>query len=148
VHTINRSLILPYSASEMYGLVDDIDQYYTFLPWCEHSAVLDRRKTQVTARIGVSYKGLQTVFTTRNQLTVNQEVIMELVEGPFEHLSGLWFFQSLDVKACKVSLDMRFSLSNRLANQTLTPIYKHIASTLVESFAKQAKSVYGERQFS
>ncbi|MBO67431.1 MAG: ubiquinone-binding protein [Acidiferrobacteraceae bacterium] len=147
MHTINRSLILPYSASEMYGLVDDIDQYYTFLPWCEHSAVLDRKEAQVTARIGISYKGLQTAFTTRNQLIVDQEVIMELVEGPFEHFSGLWFFQSLDVGVCKVSLDMQFSLSSRLANRTLTPIYKYITGTLVESFAKQAKYRYGERQF-
>ena len=72
---------------------------------------------------------------------------MELVEGPFDDLMGGWRFSSLDEKACRVSLEMRFSLAGRFANQTITPVFKHICITLVESFAERAKELYGERQF-
>ena len=72
---------------------------------------------------------------------------MELVEGPFDNLTGGWQFSSLDEKACRVNLEMRFSLEGRLANQTITPVFKHICTTLVESFAERARELYGERQF-
>ena len=147
VHTVTRSLILPYSAAEMYFLVDDVDRYHEFLPWCKNSAVLKRESTGVTARIGVSFKGLSTAFTTRNCLISDQEIMMELVEGPFDDPAGSWRFSSLDDKACRVSLEVRFSLVGRLANQTITPVFKHICTTLVESFAERAKELYGERQF-
>ncbi len=147
VHTVTRSLILPYSTAEMYFLVDDIDRYHEFLPWCENSVVLNREGKAVTARIGVSFKGLSTAFTTRNCLISDQEITMELVEGPFDDLTGGWRFSSLDGKACRVSLEIRFSLAGQLANQTITPIFKHICTTLVESFAGRAKELYGERQF-
>ena len=147
MHTVTRSLILPYSAAEMYFLVDDVDRYHEFLPWCKNSVVLNREGTAVTARIGVSFKGLSTAFTTRNCLISDQEIMMELVEGPFEDLTGSWRFSSLDEKACRVSLEVRFSLAGRLANETIAPVFKHICTTLAESFAERAKELYGERQF-
>ena len=147
VHTVTRSLILPYSAAEMYFLVDDVDRYHEFLPWCENSVVLKRERKAVTARIEVSFTGLSTAFTTRNSLISDQEITMELVEGPFEDFTGNWRFSSLDEKACRVSLEVRFSLAGRLANQTITPVFKHICTTLVESFAERARELYGKRQF-
>ena len=147
MHTVTRSLILPYSTAEMYFLVDDVDRYHEFLPWCENSIVLKRERTAVTARIVVSFKGLSTAFTTRNCLISDQEITMELVEGPFDDLTGGWRFSSLDEKACRVSLEVRFSLAGRLANQTIAPVFKHICTTLVESFAERARELYGERQF-
>ena len=131
----------------MYFLVDDVDRYHEFLPWCENSVVLKRERTAVTARIGVSFKGLSTIFTTRNCLISDQEIMMELVEGPFDELTGSWRFLSLDEKACRVSLEVSFSLAGRLANQTITPVFKSIGTTLVESFADRANEIYGERQF-
>jgi ribosome-associated toxin RatA of RatAB toxin-antitoxin module len=131
----------------MYFLVDDVDRYQEFLPWCENSEVLKREHTSVTAQIGVSFKGLSTTFTTRNCLKFDQEITMELVEGPFDDLGGCWRFSPLDEKACRVSFEVRFSLAGRLANQTITPVFKHICTTMVESFAERARELYGERQF-
>jgi ribosome-associated toxin RatA of RatAB toxin-antitoxin module len=110
--------------------------------------VLKRERTAVTAQIGISFKALSTAFTTRNRLISDQEITMELVEGPFEDFTGSWRFSPLDEKACRVSLEVRFSLTGRLANQTITPVFKHICTSLVESFAERAKELYGERQFS
>ena len=131
----------------MYFLVDDVDRYHEFLPWCKNSLVLKRRHSVVTARIEIFFKGLSTAFTTRNCLLSDQEITMELVEGPFDDLTGSWRFSFLGEKACRVSLDVQFSLAGRFASQTITPVFKHICYTLVESFAERAKELYGDRQF-
>ena len=112
----------------MYFLVDDVDRYHEFLPWCKNSLVLKREHSVVTARIEIFFKGLSTAFTTRNCLLSDQEITM-------------------DEKACRVSLDVQFSLAGRFASQTITPVFKHICNTLVESFAERAKELYGDRQF-
>lgn len=147
LHTVTRSLILPYRAAEMYSLVDQIDRYREFLPWCKDSVELERTYSSVTARIEVSFKGIDTEFTTQNFLVSEREIKMELVNGPFDHLAGSWEFSPLDSKACRVGLKVDFSLTNRLANQTITPVFKHICNTLVESFADRAKQLYGNQQF-
>ena len=147
MHTVARSLILPYSVSEMYSLADDIDRYREFLPWCEDSEVLERTAREVTARIGISFKGLKASFTTQNHLVSAEEISMRLVEGPFHDLAGEWRFVALDNTACRVSLDVRFSLAGRLADQTIAPVFKQICTSLVESFADRAKAIYGDRQF-
>ena len=131
----------------MYILVDDVDRYSEFLPWCENSAVLNREHKAVTARIEISFKGMSTSFTTRNCLISDQEIMMKLVEGPFEDFTGNWQFSSLGEQACRVSLEARFSLAGRLANETIAPVFQHICNPLVESFAERAKGLYGERQF-
>ncbi len=147
MHNIARSLILPYTATEMYLLVDDVDSYRDFLPWCDHSLVLARDMEKVTAQIRIGVKGLNATFTTCNYLIVGQEIKIELVEGPFEQLSGVWRFLSLDASASRVSLDVEFCLSGKVANQTMGPVFKRICNTLVESFSDRAKEIYGEREF-
>ena len=146
MHTVTRSLILPYSAAEIYSLVDEIDRYRDFLPWCRDSIVLERKCQEVTAQIYVSFKGLNTAFTTRNFLLSEKKIKLELVDGPFDHMSGSWDFLSLDDRVCRVSLQVQFSLASRLANQTITPVFKYICNSLVESFAERAKQLYGDRQ--
>ena len=90
VHKVNRSLILPYSSAEMYDLANNVEAYDEFLPWCSCSAVLERDEACAIARIDVSYKGMKSSFTTRNELTPNQQIHMTLVEGPFSALEGKW----------------------------------------------------------
>ena len=147
METVTRSLILPYSTAEMHSLVDDVDRYQEFLPWCKHSAVLENKDKEVIAQIVVSFQGMRAANTTSNSSFSTQRITMELVEGPFNYFSGDWEFLYLDTNACRVSLEVQFSLAGKLANRTLTPVFKTICSTLVGSFADRAKELYGERQF-
>ena len=75
VHKVNRSLILPYSSAEMYDLANNVEAYDEFLPWCSCSAVLERDEACAIARIDVSYKGMKSSFTTRNELTPKQHML-------------------------------------------------------------------------
>jgi len=147
VHTVNRSLILPYSSAEMYDLANNVAAYHEFLPWCSDSAVLESDSPCTIARIDVSYKGMKSSFTTKNELIPNQQIYLTLVEGPFSALEGKWLFDPLDEVACRVSLVVEFAFSSRLIEKTMAPVFTQICGDLIDAFAERAEQVYGERRF-
>jgi len=140
---INKSALVRYSASQMYELVDDIDAYPEFLPWCKNATVLSRDEDEVHATLALSRGGIHKTFTTCNRLQKGKMIEMRLVDGPFQHLEGFWRFEKLGEGACKVSLDLEFEFSNRLLDVTLGPIFNQIANSLVDAFCERAVNSYG-----
>lgn len=139
---ISRSAIVSFDAESMYRLVADIESYPRFLPWCGGARILSRQDNEVRASVDIDYKGVNKSFTTINRLVPGQRIEMNLVEGPFKKLHGLWQFTSLDEGASKVQLDLEFEFSNRLVGMTLGKVFSSIADTLVDAFCKRAEQVY------
>ena len=131
----------------MYDLANNVAAYHEFLPWCSDSAVLERDEACTIARIDLSYKGMKSSFTTKNELIPNQQIYLTLVEGPFSALEGKWLFDPLDEVACRVSLVVEFAFSSRLIEKTMAPVFTQICGDLIDAFAERAKQVYGERGF-
>ncbi len=142
---IEKSALVPYSPAQMYALVDDIEAYPQFLPWCKSSVVVFRNEDEVEASIDLAKGGLQKTFTTRNRLQQNKMIEMRLVEGPFKHLEGFWRFDALGDDACKVRLDLEYEFSGTLLKMTVGPVFNQIANTLVDAFCKRATEIYGKR---
>ena len=140
---ISRSALVPYSAEQMFVLVDAIRDYPQFLPWCRSSVELDRDADQVKASIEIAKGALNKSFTTLNRMQKNKLIEMSLVDGPFKHLHGFWRFDELKPGACKVALDLDFEFSNKLVSLAIGPIFNQVANTLVDSFVTRAKQVYG-----
>jgi len=128
----------------MFMLVNDVDSYASFLPWCRASKVLSRTDDEVRAMIEIAHGGLHKSFTTLNRLQADKMVEMCLVEGPFRRLDGFWRFDSLGEHACKVSLDLSFEFSSRLVAMAMGPIFSQITNSMVDSFCKRARDVYGK----
>lgn len=144
--TLNRSALVPYTPAEMFALVDDIESYPQFLPWCRSTKVLSRDEDEVYATIELARGALHKSFTTHNRMQKNKIIEMRLVEGPFHHLEGFWRFDSINnSEGCRVSLAMEFEFSNRLIGLALGPIFSEIANTLVDSFCEYARKHYGQR---
>lgn len=140
---INKSALVSYSAEQMFALVDDIAAYAEFLPWCSESTVLSRTESEVTASLGVSHSGLNKSFTTRNVNQPYEQITMQLVEGPFSRLEGVWRFQQLGVDGCKVILDLDFEFKSKLVGMTFGPIFGQMAGTMVDAFTQRAVQIYG-----
>lgn len=139
---VQRSALLPYSAEQMYSLVNDVAAYPQFLPWCSESEVLQHSESEMLARIHMRKGRVNHSFTTRNQLLENHKVIVGLVDGPFRKLEGHWLFENLADRGSRISLELEFEFSNRLVGMLVGPVFHHIANTLVDSFVKRAKQVY------
>lgn len=145
---VKKSVLLWYSAHEMYRLVTGVESYAAFLPWCEKGEVVAQTEQGMTARLHLHYAGLRHAFTTQNTHVPDQSVDMKLVDGPFSALDGLWLFKALggaDTSACRIEFDLRYAFSNRALEAVLSPVFDRVANTFVDSFVQRAEQVYGPR---
>jgi ribosome-associated toxin RatA of RatAB toxin-antitoxin module len=145
---VKKSVLLWYSASEMYALVTDVPAYSGFLPWCEKAEVLESEEHGMLARMHLQYAGLRHAFSTRNVHVPNESVAMKLVDGPFSELDGLWRFVPIGAagtSACKIEFELRYAFSSRALETVLSPVFDRIANTFVDCFVQRAEQVYGAR---
>ena len=140
---IRRSAIVPYSQQQMYDLVNDVQSYPQFLPWCKRTEILDSSDLTLTAKIGIEKGPLRNSFVTRNSLQAPSRIEMDLVSGPFNNMHGHWDFQMLSQSGCQVSLNLDFEMSNPLLTVTLGAVFNKIGNTMVDAFCQRAVSVYG-----
>jgi ribosome-associated toxin RatA of RatAB toxin-antitoxin module len=139
---VAKTALVPYSAQAMYDLVNDINAYQDFLPWCSASEVVSDEGAEVCGRIEIAKAGLHQSFTTCNWLTPPERIELHLKEGPFRHLQGEWYFQTLREDACKVHLTIDFEFSNKLIEAAFGPLFRQITDTMVDAFCKRAAEVY------
>lgn len=142
---LHRSALVMYSAEEMYALVNDVATYPQFLPGCVASRIISESERSMVAEVSVAKAGINKQFTTQNALVPGREILMELVEGPFRQLHGIWRFTPLDEAACKVALSLEFEFSSRLIETAFGAIFRELAGAMVKAFCQRAKEVYGVR---
>jgi ribosome-associated toxin RatA of RatAB toxin-antitoxin module len=140
---VHKTVLLAYSEEQMFALVDRVEDYPLFLPWCGGVRVLEREDDRLVAAITIQYHGVHHAFTTENINTRPSLMRMRLVEGPFKHLDATWTFKPLKADACKVEFDMHYEFSNRLLEKIIGPVFSMIANSFVDSFCRRAETVYG-----
>ena len=142
--TVHKSVLIWFSADEMFSLVTDVDRYPQFLPWCDQASVLSREEQAMTARVGISFGGIRQSFTTRNAHRPGRQIHMQLVEGPFSKLEGQWDFTPLGdgQRACKVEFSLRYDFNSVALAAIVGPVFDRIAGSLVDAFVKRANQVY------
>ena len=140
---VHKSVILGYSAGQMFELVAKVEDYPKFLPWCGGVKVLERVDNKLVASLAIHYHGINQSFTTSNLETPPTQMKMTLVDGPFKCLDGTWSFKPLREDACKVDFDLHYEFSNRVLEQLIGPVFSSVANGLVDSFCKRAETVYG-----
>ena len=126
----------------MYELVNNINDYPQFLNWCEGASILNQSDHQITASVQINKGGLKHTFSTLNTLKPFRLIEMQLLEGPFEQLSGEWRFEPLGDNAAKVFLSLQFKFKSKLLDLTLSPIFTQIANSQLDAFVARAKKIY------
>ena len=129
----------------MFSLVADIERYPRFLPWCRSATVHARTPTVVTASLEIARGPFRKSLTTRNRMVDAERIDIELVDGPFSHLDGRWSFAGIAARHCRVGLEMRFEVSNRILARMLAPWFEEAAGAMVDAFCRRACQVYGSR---
>lgn len=144
--SVHKSVLIWYSARQMYDLVTDVARYPEFLPWCDHSRVIAESEEQMTAEVGINLKAVKQSFVTRNEHDPGRAVRLHLVSGPFSNLEGEWKFTPVGeagLKACRVDLQLAYGFSNKMLATVVGPVFDRIARSLVDAFVKRAEQVYG-----
>jgi ribosome-associated toxin RatA of RatAB toxin-antitoxin module len=139
---VERSALVGHRAATMYALVDDIESYPRFLPWCRATEVKLRDAERTIATIHIDYRGVRQAFTTENSKQPDESIAMKLVEGPFRQLEGLWQFRPLADDASKVELRLAYQLASPVLARLVGPVFEGIANSMVDAFVRRADAIY------
>ncbi len=142
VHVVRKSVLLPFSAQQMFDLVERIEDYPQFLPWCGGTEVV-RDESLVTASIVIDYRGIRSRFSTTNEHRPHEAISMRLRDGPFARLDGEWRFLALREDACKVEFSLQYAFARGLLGRALAPVFDQIARSFVDAFVRRAEQLHG-----
>lgn len=140
---ISRSALVMYSCQQMFDLVNNVDAYPEFIPNCADAKTEQVADDEVKGSLLIAKAGVNKWFTTHNRLVSEQEIDMQLVNGPFKYLTGKWLFTKLDESACKVELKLDFEFSSKIVEMAFGKIFNQVATSMVTAFSQRAKQVYG-----
>jgi ribosome-associated toxin RatA of RatAB toxin-antitoxin module len=141
-HTVRKSVLVPYAAEEMFSLVERVEDYPSFLPWCGGTDVQRHEDGSMTATVQIAFRGIQQSFTTHNEHEPGRRITMTLRDGPFSHLRGEWRFTPLRADACKVEFDLEYRFAVGLLGRALAPVFDHIARSFVDAFVQRAEALH------
>jgi ribosome-associated toxin RatA of RatAB toxin-antitoxin module len=141
---INKKTNVKFSANQMYSLVNDIETYSDFLPWCTDANIISSDEATLTASISISVGRIKKIFTTLNTMREGISINMTLIKGPFKELNGQWIFQDNSEGGSTVSLEMQFEFKNKLLKYTFGTAFKKAINSLVDAFIERANIIYDE----
>ena len=140
--TVEKTVLVAYSAEQMFNLVDKVEDYPKFLPWCGGASVKDVEGSTVHATVHINYHHLKQHFTTENVRTPPHQIDITLQDGPFQHLDGCWRFIPLSPTACKIEFRLHYEFSSKLLEKLVGPVFHYIANSFVDAFIHRAEKVY------
>jgi ribosome-associated toxin RatA of RatAB toxin-antitoxin module len=140
---VEKSVLVLHSAQQMFDLVDGVELYPQFLPWCGGTDVKWRDETSTVATVMIDFHRIKQSFTTENTKQIPSLIEMKLQDGPFRHLDGSWHFIALNENACKVEFRLHYEFSSKLLESLVGPVFNHITSNFVDAFVERAEKVYG-----
>jgi ribosome-associated toxin RatA of RatAB toxin-antitoxin module len=141
---VTRSALVPYTAEQMFALVEDIEQYPQFVPWISGAKKLQSAPDEVTGRLEMHKAGVRESFTTRNFLKRPTEMLMTLVDGPFKTFEGRWTFTPLGDRGVKVGLSVRFEFANAMLGMLLSRSFEKNVGEMIDAFIERARAIYGK----
>jgi ribosome-associated toxin RatA of RatAB toxin-antitoxin module len=139
---VKKIVLIEFTPRQMFDLVDNVERYPEFLPWCGGTELLRRDEQTTAARIHINYHGLKAHFATENDKEPPGRMMIRLTEGPFRQLDGMWQFIPLGQTACKIEFQLHYEFANKLLEKAVGPVFNHIANTFVDSFVKRAEQLY------
>lgn len=140
---VEKSMLVAYSAEQMFALVDNVAEYPKFLPWCGGSSVTEVSGDTIHATVQINYHHIKQSFTTENVRLIPERIDMTLQDGPFQHLDGHWQFIALSPTACKIAFRLHYEFSSKLLEKVVGPVFHYIANSFVDAFIHRAEKKYG-----
>ena len=139
---VEKSVLVAHPPERMFELVDRVEDYPDFLPWCGGTELKLRDEHRTVATIHIAYLGIRQSFTTENIKAHPRTMRITLQDGPFSELEGDWSFLPLGDDACKVMFRLHYVFSSRVLETVLAPVFSHITNTFVDAFVRRADEVY------
>jgi ribosome-associated toxin RatA of RatAB toxin-antitoxin module len=142
LQVVERSAIVTFTPAQMFALANDVGRYPEFLPWCTAARVEDLSDTERLATMKVARGVLRAEFTTRNTWKQDAQILMQLVDGPFQNLIGEWRFEAIGERGSRVHFRVEFEFKNRLTAAAFNAVFEALCGTIVDAFVLRAQKIY------
>jgi len=139
---VERTALVTYTPAQMFALVNDVPRYPDFLPWCIGAKIEDVSAVERIATLKIARGVLQTEFTTRNSLSPDSKILLQLTHGPFRDLKGEWTFDAIGTRGTRVNFRVEFEFKNRLTAAAFNAVFESLCGSIVDAFAQRAQRVY------
>ena len=136
--TIKKHAIVLHSREKMFNLVDQVEDYPNFLPWCGSTKVIERTEKLTKATILINYRNVKQSFTTENDKVFPVKMNINLIDGPFKILKGEWKFIRIEKNTCKIEFELQYEFSNYFLDKLISPVFNMIANTFIDNFIAKA----------
>ena len=140
---MHRNALVPYSAEQMFDLIEGVEHYPKFLPWCTRTQLLERTDAIVAATVEVGFRDLHVRVTTRNEKRRPEWMLIQMQDGSFRHFLGEWKLAPLGTLGSRIDFTLRYELALH-AEKLAGPLIDHAANQMVDAFVRRAEAVYGE----
>lgn len=146
MNVVHKTVLVTHSAKQMFTLVDAVEDYPKFLPWCGGVDLHERSEASTSATLHIHYHGLKQQFSTQNTKVFPHNMSIQLKDGPFKHLDGSWQFIELGENACKIEFRLNYEFANSFLEKLISPVFNHIAATFVDGFVARADKIYRQKE--
>ena len=136
--TIKKHALVLHNREKMFNLVDRVEDYPNFLPWCDKTILIDRSEKITKATIFINYHSVKQSFTTENAKIFPSRMNINLVDGPFKILKGEWKFIEIEKGTCKIEFELYYEFSNFILDKLMSPVLNLIANTFIDNFVTEA----------
>ena len=136
---IQRTIEVEASAEKLYEVVFDIEQYPSFLTWCDSSEILSIKDHLVTASLTINILGFKSTITTLNKLYRPTKIEMSLQEGPFKSFKGTWLFEEITLEKTRVSYTMEYQIANPITDLMVKQKLASFIDQFVGEFVKKLR---------
>jgi coenzyme Q-binding protein COQ10 len=133
---------LPYTPEQMFDLVQRVEDYPKFLPWCVASRIKKRTPDLVVAELAIGFKMFRERFTSRVDLKRPHEIVVHYEDGPLKHLTNTWFFID-DPQGCHVDFEVDFEFHSQILEKAIGAVFGEAVRRMVSAFEKRAETIYG-----
>ena len=137
---IKKEAIILENIEKVFNIVNRVDLYKNFVPYCVDSIIISEENDQMKARLDFNLKGLKTTFTTQNIIKNNKIIQMKLVDGPFKYLDGEWKFTEIDNKTL-IELSINYEVKSKILDYTISRSLEKIMDYLVKAFVSESKKL-------
>jgi ribosome-associated toxin RatA of RatAB toxin-antitoxin module len=138
---VRRSALVAQPPGRIFEMINDVERYPEFVPWCTRARVDARTAREIVATLTVRRGPLRAEFTTRNELEPESVIRLHLVRGPFSLLEGEWTLTPIGTTGCRIELRLRFAFATPFSSALFEPVFEHTAGSLVDAFVARARQL-------
>ena len=136
--------LLPYSQTQLFDLVSDIERYPEFLPWCVGARIRERKDDEILGDLLIGYKMVRERFTSRVVLHRPDHIDVSYSEGPFKYLTNHWYFIEQE-EGCLIDFYVDFEFHSRMLQKLIGTVFDRAVRIMVQSFEERAEEIYGSK---